>query len=277
MTPSDTAASRLAARLRTVPEGAILRHAFRALLVVAVAMIGLDFRDLVRARGGTLLPATSPVRMDRPRTDDQIRPYLPRTRPLAPGETLRDRPREAIEAEPMRFWLGTYGAAFAEGTIEPGTAEELDAFLSRDAAAGVTELVLHSPGGSVADAFAMAKRVREAGLATRILADGYCASSCPLVFAAGTERFATSTSWIGVHQVFALTNAFGTLADGMDQGQRVSAEAQTLLAEFGVDPKVWVHAMQTPHDRLYLFTPEELIDLKLATHLDGPASDGPRG
>ena len=57
----------------------------------------------------------------------------------------------------------------------------------------------------------------------------------------------------------------------MDQGQRVSAEAQTLLSELGVDPLMWTHAMQTPRDRLYLFTPKELTDLKLATQIEGDA------
>ena len=121
----------------------------------------------------------------------------------------------------------------------------------------------------------MARLIREQGLATRVLPDGYCASSCPLVFAGGTERIADATSWIGVHQVFALTTAFGSLADGMDQGQRVSAEAQNLLAELGVDPLVWTHAMATPSEQLYLFTPEELIALKLATEIEGRGEHAP--
>ena len=79
------------------------------------------------------------------------------------------------------------------------------------------------------DAAAMAHIIRDEKLDTRILADGYCASSCPLVFAGGVKRIADATSWIGVHQVFALTTAFGSLADGMEQAQMVSAEAQDLL------------------------------------------------
>ena len=126
----------------------------------------------------------------------------------------------------------------------------------------MTEIVLHSPGGSVTDATAMAHMIRDARLDTRILPDGYCASSCPLVFAGGVHRVADATSWIGVHQVFALTTALGSLADGMEQAQMVSAEAQDLLAEFGVDPLVWTRAMATPKEKLYLFTPEELIELE---------------
>jgi hypothetical protein len=59
--------------------------------------------------------------------------------------------------------------------------------------------------------------------------------------------------------------------DGFDQGQRSGAEAQTLLIGFGVDPRVWTHAMATPKDQLYLFTPDELVELKLATQLEGKA------
>jgi hypothetical protein len=137
----------------------------------------------------------------------------------------------------------------------------------------VTEIVLHSPGGSVTDAMQMARAIREHGLGTRVLADGYCASSCPLVFAGGTERIADATSWIGVHQVFALTTAFGSLGDGMDQAQRVSAETQDVLFDFGVDPRVWTRAMATPKEDIYLFTPEELLELKLATKVEGVGAE----
>jgi hypothetical protein len=138
----------------------------------------------------------------------------------------------------------------------------------------VREIVLHSPGGSVTDATEIARLIRDKGLDTRILADGYCASSCPLIFAGGVKRFADATSWIGVHQVFALTTAFGSLAQGMEEAQIVSAEAQDLLAGFGVDPLVWTRAMATPKEKLYLFTPEEMIELKLATKVEGERPAG---
>ena len=214
------------------------------------------------------MPNADPVPMERPAEDDQIRPYLPFSRPLDPDDPRRNRPRDENEAAPMHFRLGTHGAAFAEGTIIPGTAEALTEFLDDDSAAGVSEIVLHSPGGSVDDALDMAKLIRERGLSTRVLPDGYCASSCPLVFAAGSERIAAKTAWIGVHQVFALTNTVGSLAEGMEEAQRVSANAQSRLIEYGVDPRVWIHAMMTPKDQLYLFTPEELGELKLATKVE---------
>ena len=266
--------------LRGLPDGAILKQAFRGLIVFAAVMLLLDFRELVEGQSADpfAMPSLSPVEMERPERDNQIRPYLPLTRPMAPDETserLRDRPREESEAAAMHFRLGTHGAAFAEGTINPGTADAFERFIESERAKSVTEIVLHSPGGSVNDATAMAHLIRARKLNTRVLADGYCASSCPLVLAGGVERIADATSWIGVHQVFALTTALGSLADGMEQAQMVSAEAQDLLHEFGVDPRVWTRAMSTPKEKLYLFTPEELLALKLATTVEGV--EGPEG
>lgn len=272
-----------AAKLKKLPDGAFLKVALHGLVGVAAIMVVTDLRQMMTGRSADpfAMPATSPVLMDRPEPDDQIRPYLPSTRPVAPdqsGERLRNRPSEESEAEKMRFRLGTHGAAFADGTIVPGTAAAFRVFLGSDRAQAVNEIVLHSPGGSVTDAAEMARLIREKRIGTRVLADGYCASSCPIIFAGGETRIADATSWIGVHQVFALTTAFGSLADGMDQAQRVSAETQDLLFGFGVDPRVWTRAMSTPKEKLYLFTPEELVELKLATEVDNlPAKAGAAG
>jgi hypothetical protein len=279
----DDEAPTLSERLEALPDGTLMKHGFIGLLVLSAVMIGMDLRELVSAQteSAARVPALSPVTMPRPERHDQLRPYLPKTRPVAPGtdtSRLRERPRDESEAEPMVFRLGTHGAAFAEGTITPGTGEAFAEFLAQDRAKNITEIVLHSPGGSVNDAGAMARAIRDAGLATRVLADGYCASSCPIVFAAGVDRVADATAWIGVHQAFALDDSYGSLSDGMEQAQMVGAEVQDLLDGFGVDPLVWTRAMATPKDMLYLFTPEELIALKLATEVEGAdALAGPDG
>jgi hypothetical protein len=39
----------------------------------------------------------------------------------------------------------------------------------------------------------------------------------------------------------------------------------------GIDLQVWVHAMETPKDRLFVFTPEELKTFKLVTATLAPA------
>ena len=67
--------------------------------------------------------------------------------------------------------------------------------------------MLNSPGGSVADALAMGRLIREKKFATEVEAGKYCVSSCPLVFAGGVDRRAGDKATIGVHQVAAI--AFG--------------------------------------------------------------------
>ena len=99
---------------------------------------------------------------------------------------------------------------------------------------------------------------------TEVESGKYCASSCPLVFAGGAERRAGEKAAIGVHQIFAVTES-GFSAPSGDQAQRVSAQCQRYLGEMGVDPQVWMHAMETPKEELFYFKSDELLTLKLAT------------
>ena len=91
----------------------------------------------------------------------------------------------------------------ATGTITPGISE---AFAAEVAKRGdyIKTVVLNSPGGSVTDALAMGRLIREKNFATEVEAGKYCASSCPLVFAGGVERRAGDKAAIGVHQVAAI-------------------------------------------------------------------------
>jgi hypothetical protein len=152
------------------------------------------------------------------------------------------------------------------GLITPGTADRLSAELDRRGDY-VQTVVLASPGGSVTDALAMAHLIRDRGLSTAVEDGGYCASSCPLVFAGGVERTASGIFDIGVHQIFAAED-IGTLGEGMAEAQRITAEAQRLLLDMDVDPRVWIHAMETPKTELFYFTPDELLAMRLATKVE---------
>jgi hypothetical protein len=173
------------------------------------------------------------------------------------------RQADAALAAKMTFELVGDGRLIATGTIMPGAA---DAFAAEVEKRGgyVKTVVLHSPGGSVQDALRMGRLIREKKFATEVESGKYCASSCPLVFAGGVERRAGDKAAIGVHQIFAVTEA-GMAAPSGDQAQRVSAQCQRYLGEMGVDPQVWMHAMETPKEELFYFKPDELLSLKLAT------------
>jgi hypothetical protein len=187
-------------------------------------------------------------------------------------------PRKADGAlkERMTFDLAENGRLIVKGRIDPGTAESFAAEVKKRGSY-IKTVVLSSPGGSVADALQMGRLIRAKGFATEVENGGYCASSCPLVFAGGAARRAGAKAAIGVHQIFAGAGQAGGLGEGMNGAQRVSAECQRYLREMGVDLEVWVHAMETPKERLYYFKPDEMLKLRLATdHAVHPAAAGAR-
>lgn len=259
--------------VRAIQDGRFLRMVFFVMLALSAGAVGYDFTQMVANAPGTLPGSTrlEPAPMELPKPGDQTRPYLPRTMPLGPS---RDRPLlpgyfgpldSAAMASPMAFFRGPDGAFSAVGTITPGTAERLADFLEEnDKQLGIMHL--HSPGGSVSDALAMARAIRAAGISTDVPANGYCASSCPLVLSSGLFRTAGERSWIGVHQVYAPPPATGTLQRGMSDAQTVSALCQALLVDMGVDPRLWIYAMQTPSAQLYVLTPEQISTLRLANY-----------
>lgn len=263
---------KIVALVESIPEGAVLRGLFVGLMTATVILAGLDFRELLNRDTDLsfLEERTEPVEMERPKKDDNLRPYLPRTMPVAPGggrvslPGFKKPPASKAMREAMVFKLGENGRASAVGLIKPGTAKVFERFLAKNKA-GVNEIVLHSPGGSVPDSLDMARTIRDSKISTSVPDNGYCASSCPLVFSGGEKRVAGKKSWIGVHRIYTLKGAIGTLQEGMAAAQDISAKCQKFLIEMGVDPLVWIHAMTTPKERLYVFTPEELTKLKLAT------------
>jgi hypothetical protein len=166
-------------------------------------------------------------------------------------------------AEPMQFVRGSGGRATALGRIDPGAAARLEAFLAENEKE-IGELYLHSPGGSVSDALAMSEAIRMAGVATHVPAGGYCASSCPLLLAGGLRRTAGEGAFIGVHQIYAPEPQTGTLQQGMENAQSITALCLRLLDRMEVDSSLWTHALATPPEQLYIFTEEELRRHRLA-------------
>lgn len=275
MIESDASPSCFERFWRRVPDGTVLRATFYTMLAMALGVAALDYRDMAMASADTARTSrTEPMPMERPIPGDQIRPYLPKTIPVAPGRGEPvlpgyDGPADGgAMAEPMRFIEAGKGILTAIGRIDPGTVEALRSALDTPKRP-VTTLVIHSPGGSVQDAVAMARLVRERRLDTRVPADGYCASACPLFFSGGRERRAGSGAWIGVHQVYAVDMPGTAQTRGRDRSisqiQATTAECQELLIEMGVDPAVWIKAMRTAPEDLYVLTEAELKDLKVVT------------
>lgn len=179
------------------------------------------------------------------------------------SETARS--TSADLSQPMRFSLDQEGVLHAQGTIEPGAAARLA--LELEAHGGeIRMLSLDSPGGSLTEAIAMGRQVRSRRLATGVADGAVCASSCPLLFAGGTERIAGQRAAIGVHQFYArpVPGLRGSI-DALSDAQLVTARVSRHLAEMGVDPAAWLHALDTPPTELYYFSGQELAEYRLTT------------
>jgi hypothetical protein len=251
---------------------AILRWIFRSVVMVTVAVLAVE---LAGTQGwiANLSPAATPDEIELgspalnfPSLPSVLAPWLPGDQRLVPLPQP-----DGATAQPMTFELVSGGKLMATGTITPGISQSFAAEVGKRGDY-VKTVVLNSPGGSVTDALAMGRLIRERKFATEVEAGKYCASSCPLVFAGGVERRAGDRATIAVHQVAALLSAAnGPPRDEMSVAQNISARCQRYLADMGVSLQVWVHAMETPHDRLFVFKPDELKSLNMVTAAPAPA------
>jgi hypothetical protein len=257
------------------PDQTVLRWIFRGLVTVIVAALAADLAGANGwiASSDLTSPATE-IKREGPALDlPGIVPSI--LTPLLPGGDKRVTPLpqpEGTLAKPMTFELVSGGRLIANGAITPGISQAFAAEIGKRGDY-IKTVVLNSPGGSVVDALAMGRLIREKNLATEVEAGKYCASSCPLVFAGGVERRVGDKAVIGVHQVATIATAASTPPrDEMNMAQRVSALCQRYLGEMGINLQVWVHAMETPNDKLFVFKPDELKSLNLVTTTSAAAA-----
>jgi hypothetical protein len=257
------------------PDEAILRWIFGSVVMVTAVVLAADLAG-INGWIGAPDPAVEVRREASPPDLPSLLPSIPL--PALPDGDKRVTPRpqpDGLMARPMTFELIGGGRLMATGTITP---EISQAFAAEVAKRGdyIKTVVLNSPGGSVTDALAMGRLIREKNFATEIEPGKYCASSCPLVFAGGVERRAGDKAVIGVHQVAAVGQSGALPRDEMNVAQNISARCQRYLGDMGINLQVWVHAMETPHEKLFVFKPDELKSLNLVTTPTAPAATAPR-
>ncbi len=259
MLSTDKIREAAAGWLNNHPDDRILNWLFSALIVATVSVVGLDYYQMLAGDPDGEASISSPAGDPSPSLLPSILPNF------NPGKNRIAMPKPNGKlSEKMTFELLGDGKLHAVGMIYVGA---FDAFKAEVEKRGgyVKTVVLNSTGGSVYDALAMGRLIRDKKFATVVENGGYCASSCPLVFAGGVERSAGEKAVIGVHQAFSPGDPGFDGARGMAEALKISAGCQKYLAEMGVDLQLWVHAMETPKDELYFLKPDELISLKLAT------------
>ncbi len=255
MKPSSLA-TRLGDILFRTDDGALMRYAFFALLVAAGAFVAIDVREMSIANAS--VPGHDPLRTDPPVLPPALTDGVPKAPPVQPDSSPE------VLRQPMRFDLTSGGTLRAEGSINVGAAAR---FAEEIEARGeyVKTVSLNSPGGSVDDALAMSKLIRDKGLDTKVVAKALCASSCPLVFAGGVAREAEKDAVLGVHQVFNGGQERPSPEQAMSGAQSTTARIARHLEEMGIGAGLWINALETPPNRLYYLTSAEMSEFKLTT------------
>ena len=242
-------------------DGEVVRWVFRGMLLGAIGVLVLDLRDLSSENGWWAPEAALPMAP----TDPILPPAVETDLPIPPDDPRRFvTTGEEILARPMNFTLGSAGVLSAEGSIDPGSAAR---FAAEIEARGeyVKTVSLNSPGGALDDAMAMAKIVRERGIATDVADGAICASSCPLFFAGGLTRTAGPKAAVGVHQFYAALQTKTAPEQAMSDAQATTARISRHLIDMGIDAALWLHALDTPPQALYYLSPEEMAKYRLVT------------
>jgi hypothetical protein len=222
------------------------------LVLALVLFLGDLGRDFVWPGGGPAAPT-----FDQPtRPGDQTRRYDP-TMPASPGTEIDGPMPDRLVLQPLDG-----DRALLTGRIEAGDGERI---VTQIATSSASQIVLHSPGGSVTDALSIGRALRDAGKTITVRARDVCLSACPYMLAAGTERVVESGGRVGVHQHFFGENTFLPAFLAVQDIQRGQGEVMRYLDEMGVDPMMMTHGLSTPPNSIYILTEEELAEYGMVT------------
>ena len=180
----------------------------------------------------------------------------------------------------------------AEGRIGSGTATDLAEALEKLNGRRLP-ILIHSPGGSVADAIAMGELIRAKGLAvavartlitncperaarcpggtgTAITGGAICASACVLVLTGGVQRLVGPAALIGVHQITTVvkeTEGLAHLTSTRKVYEQLDADAavSAYLAVMGVGDPVMALMRKTPAASVRWLSLADLKASRLAT------------
>lgn len=242
-----------------------VRRAILAILAFQIGMaIVLAGGDLMRALPSLIAPSNQPS-LDNPVSPgDQTRRFRPADIPARPGnpDRVTDIPSPGNMPSRLRF-EETGDAVLLTGTIAGGDAERFDEWLEgRDAPQTIR---LHSPGGSVMDALAIGRTIRDIEADTLMESGDICFSACPYVLAGGATRTVDEDALVGVHQHYFDENVALPAFIAVEDIQRGQAAVVGYLSDMGIDLRIMELSLSTPPDEIYVLLPEELDEYGMTT------------
>ena len=140
----------------------------------------------------------------------------------------------------------------SSGIIAGDASQVANAIKEANAAGRLVSAVrLNSPGGSLDEGAKLADVVRYAKIATVVMNGTSCASACFIVFAAGSEKYASYSANVGVH---------GASVNGQEtEGSRAATIAMAkIVKELGVPPAIIGQMVVTPPNQIVWLQPADL-------------------
>ncbi len=245
-----------------------LRYILILQLVIAGALIASDvigvipspFKERVELPTGPVSPG------------DQRREY--RTDRSDPSLVPQDGPLDVLvpEAFPDRLDFSVHDVEglgrvlLLSGQIEMDDSSRFASYLS-DMQEKPDLVALHSPGGVVSEALSIGKKVREAELASAVLAGAMCVSSCPYILAGGEDRIVSLRGIVGMHQHYYEQPRLIPVVFAVERIQKGQGETMQHLIDMGVDPALMLYSLNTPPEEIYALIEEELVDTRIATQI----------
>ena len=226
-------------------------------IVLAILLVFIDLGPVLP----TLFSGTNAPGMTQPvQPGDQRRRYDPSAPTQPGGDVDPDMPRRLLA---LPVTEGDQTGLSLRGVIAPGDGLRIMTELRN---AKPDFVSLDSPGGSVSDALAIGRVLRETGAATKLESGTICLSACPYIFVGGTDRTVDENARFGVHQ-----HSFGesTILPAFlatEDIQRGQAEVLDHLVAMGVDLRLMGPAMATPADEIYILTAAELSEWQVVTN-----------
>ena len=242
------------------------RRVLYAVLGLQLVMAGLlAGSDVLGALPRLAWPSNAPG-VDSPvAPGDQTRRYAPRDTPLPPrAPGAPERPYRNSGDMPTRLeFLRTGDTLHLTGEIAPG--DDVRFSKQLEAEEGVLRAAINSPGGSVRDALAIGRALREAGLETEIAAGDICFSACPYVLAAGVTRAVGAGAQVGVHQHYFGKNTVLPAFMAVSDIQAGQGDVMEFLDDMGVDIRLMRPALATPPEEIYVLVEDELLAWRVVT------------
>ncbi len=248
------------------PKGWDARRVLYAVLGTQLVMAGLlAGSDVLGALPRLEWPSNAPG-VDNPvAPGDQTRRYAPRDTPLPPrAPGAPERPYRNSGDMPTRLeFLRTGDTLYLTGEIAPG--DDLRFAKQLEADDGLLRAAINSPGGSIRDALAIGRVLRETGLNTEVEAGDICFSACPYVLAGGVLRAVGEGAQVGVHQHYFGKNTVLPAFMAVSDIQAGQGDVMEFLDDMGIDVRLMRPALATPPEEIYVLVEEELREWRIVT------------